>query len=75
MTDKNNVITINGTEYNEDTLTDEQKYAINQIKDLQSKYEKDKVNLDQIQVALNSFVSALIKSLEEEEVKVEKIAS
>ena len=42
MTDKNNVITINGTEYNEDTLTDEQKYAINQIKDLQSKYEKDK---------------------------------
>ena len=75
MTDKNNVITINGTEYNEDTLTDEQKYAINQIKDLQSKYEKDKFNLDQIQVALNSFVSALIKSLEEEEVKVEKIAS
>jgi len=74
MTDKNNVITINGTEYNEDTLTDEQKYAINQIKDLQSKYEKDKFNLDQIQVALNSFVSALIKSLEEE-VKVEKIAS
>ena len=74
MPDKNNVITINGTEYNEDTLTDEQKYAINQIKDLQSKYEKDKFNLDQIQVALNSFVSALIKSLEEE-VKVEKIAS
>ena len=74
MTDKNNVITINGTEYNEDSLTNEQKYAINQIKDLQSKYEKDKFNLDQIQVALNSFVSALIKSLEEE-VKVEKIAS
>lgn len=74
MTDKNNVITINGTEYNEDTLTDEQKYAINQIKDLQSKYEKDKFNLDQIQVALNSFVSALIKSLEEEK-EVEKVAS
>jgi len=74
MTDKNNVITINGTEYNEDTLTDEQKYAINQIKDLQSKYEKDKFNLDQIQVALNSFVSALIKSLEEEK-EIEKVAS
>jgi len=74
MTDKNNVITINGTEYNEDTLTDEQKYAINQIKDSQSKYEKDKFNLDQIQVALNSFVSALIKSLEEEK-EIEKVAS
>lgn len=35
MTEENNVININGTDYVESDLSDKQKYAIAQIKDLQ----------------------------------------
>ena len=78
MTDKtNNVISINGTDYDTDSFNNEQKYVIAQIRDLQDKFEVEKFKLDQTQVALNSFINALMKSLEEEkeEVEVEKVAS
>ena len=78
MTDKtNNVISINGTDYDTDSFNNEQKYVIAQIRDLQAKFEVEKFKLDQTQVALNSFINALMKSLEEEkeEVEVEKVAS
>tara|TARA_R110002012_G_scaffold246024_1_gene421039 strand:- start:424 stop:660 length:237 start_codon:yes stop_codon:yes gene_type:complete len=78
MTDKtNNVISINGTDYDTDSFNNEQKYVIAQIKDLQARFEVEKFKLDQTQVALHSFTNALMKSLEEtkEEVEVEKVAS
>ena len=78
MTDtQNNIININGTEYDTDSFNNEQKYVIAQIRDLQARFEVEKFKLDQTQVALQSFTSALIKSLEEseEEVEAEKVAS
>ena len=77
MTDKTNVISINGTDYDTDSFNKEQKYVIAQIRDLQAKFEAEKFKLDQTQVALRSFTNVLMQSLEEgkEEVKVEKVAS
>ena len=66
MTDtQNNIININGTEYDTDSFNNEQKYLIAQIRDLQARFEVEKFKLDQTQVALQSFTSALLKSLEE----------
>ena len=58
MTDKtNNVISINGTDYDTDSFNNEQKYVIAQIKDLQARFEVEKFKLDQTQVALRSFTN------------------
>jgi uncharacterized protein YheU (UPF0270 family) len=62
----NNVITINGTDYTDDQLSVEQKYYIAQIRDLQAKADAAKFQLDQATVAKDTFVNALIKSLEPE---------
>lgn len=75
---KDNIININGTEYDTDSFNNEQKYVIAQIKDLQARFEVEKFKLDQTQVALKSFTSALLKSLEEnneEEIVSKKLAS
>ena len=75
---KDNIININGTEYDTDSFKNEKKYVIAQIKDLQARFEVEKFKLDQTQVALQSFTSALLKSLEEnneEEIVSEKLAS
>ena len=76
---KDNIININGTEYDTDSFNNEQKYVIAQIRELQARFEVEKFKLDQTLVALQSFTSALIKSLEEkeeeEEVEVEKVVS
>ena len=51
---------------------------ISQIRDLQARFEVEKFKLDQTQVALQSFTSALLKSLEEnneEEIVSKKLAS
>jgi hypothetical protein len=57
------MITIDGTEYKEDDFTDEQKYMLAQVKDLQTKEEQLKFNLHQMTVAKQGFVDALSKSL------------
>lgn len=62
-----NVISINGKEYDSKKLSTEQKYCIMQIKQLQQKSRAIKIELDQTNVALNSFTSTLVVSLEEEE--------
>ena len=63
----NNVVTINGTDYTSDQLNDNQKYYIEQIKDLQTKAASLKFQLDQINVAKESFTNALIQSVENPE--------
>ena len=73
MTEQNNVITIDGKEYNQEDLSQDQNYFINQIKDLQSKAASLKFQLDQVTVAQNAFTNSLIQSVKgEEEHKEEK---
>ena len=61
-----NVISIDGNEYDPSDLTDQQKYWITQVQDLQQKRQAAQFHLDQISVAAESFMNALIKSLSEE---------
>jgi hypothetical protein len=62
-----NVITIDGKEYNQDDLTQDQSYFINQIRDLQAKAGSLKFQLDQVTVAQNAFTNSLIQSVKGEE--------
>jgi hypothetical protein len=71
-----NVITINGTDYSEDSFSKEQKYMISQIKDLQGKISTAKFQLDQLRASSEVFINRLIESVENEEtVEEEKVAS
>ena len=67
METENNVVTINGQEYIEDNLNDNQKYFINQIRDLQLKAANLRFQLDQVVVAQDKFTEELIKTVEVEE--------
>ena len=58
-----NVITIDGKEYNQEDLTQDQSYFINQIRDLQAKAGSLKFQLDQVTVAQNAFTNSLIQSV------------
>jgi len=58
-------ISINGTEYTEDQLTDQQKVMINHVADLDRKIGSTQFNLDQLQVGKQAFVDMLTKSLED----------
>ncbi len=60
-------VTINGTDYTEDQLTDQQKVMINHIGDLDRKMGSAQFNLDQLQVGKQAFMDMLTKSLEESE--------
>ena len=62
---KPNVIEINGTEYTEDQLTDQQKVIINHIADLDRKIRSTQFNLDQLTVGKDAFVNMLTVSLED----------
>ena len=59
-------ISINGTEYTEDQLTDQQKVMINHVADLDRKIGSTQFNLDQLQVGKQAFMDMLTASLEEE---------
>ena len=61
-----NVVSIAGTDYDPDDLTDQQKYWIAQVQDLQGKRQVAQFQLDQITVAADSFMNALIQSLSDE---------
>ena len=57
-------VTINGTDYTEDQLTDQQKVMINHVADLDRKIGSTQFNLDQLQVGKDAFVNMLTASLE-----------
>lgn len=63
MTEQSNVITIDGKEYNQEDLSQDQNYFINQIKDLQAKAASLRFQLDQVTVAQNAFTNSLIQSV------------
>jgi len=64
---KSNVISIDGEEYDQESMSNEQQYAITQIRDLQMKSNKAKFQLDQIEVALKFFTNNLIESVKGED--------
>jgi hypothetical protein len=68
-----NVITIDGKEYNQEDLTQDQSYFINQIRDLQAKAGSLKFQLDQVTVAQNAFTNSLIESLKSEDKEEEVV--
>ena len=64
MTGENNkVITIDGTDYTEDQLTDQQKIIINHIGDLDRKIRSTQFSLDQLNVGREAFAKMLTDSL------------
>ena len=75
MTEQSNVITIDGKEYNQEDLSQDQNYFINQIKDLQAKGASLRFQLDQITVAQNAFTNSLIQSVKGSEEEDETKAS
>ena len=64
MAENKNTITINGTEYTEDQLNDEQKQMVNHIADLDRKIGSTKFNLDQLSVGRDAFVRTLTQAVE-----------
>ena len=60
-------VTINGTDYTEDQLTDQQKVMINHVADLDRKMSSAQFNLDQLAVGKQAFMDMLTKSLEDPE--------
>jgi hypothetical protein len=75
MTEQSKVITIDGKEYNQEDLTQDQSYFINQIRDLQAKAASLKFQLDQVTVAQNAFTNSLIQSVKGSEEEDETKAS
>lgn len=65
MAENKNTITINGTEYTEDQLTDQQKVMVNHISDLDRKIGSTQFNLDQLNVGREAFVNMLTQSLDQ----------
>ncbi len=59
-------ITIDGVEYAEDDLTDEQKVMINHLLDLDRKISSAQFNIDQLNVGRQAFMNMLKSSLEAE---------
>jgi hypothetical protein len=56
-------VTIDGIDYTEDQLTDQQKVIINHIGDLDRKIRSAQFNLDQLTVGRDAFVNILTASL------------
>ena len=74
----NNVITIDGKEYKEADLNQEQTQCIRHIRNLQNKTESMRFELDQAQMALQFATSKLISSLttkETEDVQVKNVVT
>ena len=62
-----NVITIEGKEYDPSELDENENYLIAQIKDLQAKSAKIRFDLDQVTTAQNAFTNHLIQSVKNKE--------
>jgi len=62
-----NVISIDGKEYPTESFDETQKYVVTQIRNLQAKQLQAKMELDQVQVALQVYTNQLIASVKKEE--------
>ena len=64
MEENKKTIKINGTDYTEDQLTNEQKQMVNHIADLDRKIGSTAFNLDQLRVGRDAFVKLLTEAVE-----------
>ena len=70
---KTNVVSINGKDYDANAFSNEQKYVIQQLRDLQTKADNLKFQADQLGAAQKMFTDTLIASIEAtEEAPVEE---
>jgi hypothetical protein len=67
---KTNTISINGTDYTENQLTDQQKVFVNHVADLDRKIRSAQFNMDQLNVGKQAFMQMLTASLEASDEKV-----
>lgn len=67
MMSEKQTVTINGVDYTEDQLTDQQKVILNHIGDLDRKIRSAQFNLDQLTVGRDAFMNLLTNSLNEGE--------
>lgn len=65
MSDK--TIEIDGVQHDIDAMTDEQKYFISQIQDLQKRAAQLRFSLDQLTVAQDVFTQNLLATLQKEQ--------
>lgn len=61
------MITIDGIEYLEEDLSEESKYYISQIQDIENGMAGFRFKLDQLNAAKKGFTEALLKSIERPE--------
>ena len=66
MTEETNIISIDGTEYKESDLTDKQRKYIWHIRDLQDKVNKRRLDLEPLELALQSYTNMLIAEVKEQ---------
>jgi len=71
--EKEQVITINDTEYKVSDLTNEQLTMVNHINDLDRKLDSARFNLDQLSIGRDAFMNMLTTSLETSEVEAEAV--
>ena len=62
---KTTPVTIDGTEYQFEDMTQEQQMLVNHVADLDRKLASARFNVDQLQVGRNAFMSMLTTSLTE----------
>lgn len=67
MAENKKTITINGKDYTEDQLTDQQKMMVNHIADLERKIATTQFNLDQLNVGRQAFVNMLTEEMDKPE--------
>lgn len=67
MAENKKTITINGKDYTEDQLTDQQKMMVNHIADLERKIATTQFNLDQLNVGRQAFVNILTEEMDKPE--------
>lgn len=60
-------LTIDGVEYDVDSLTDQQKMILDHVIDLERKLNSAKFNVDQLQVGRDAFFGMLKQSLAQQE--------
>ena len=65
------MITINDVEYQEEDLTDEVKYMIAQVKDIDDKLASLRFQMDQLTVAKNAFSDAVVKAVKDDKASTE----
>jgi hypothetical protein len=64
--DNSNAVIIDDKEYKIEDFTEEQTYQVRQIRDLQTKSNNLRFQIDQLQTAEKAFSSALVASLTSE---------